>query len=816
MEQTQVAPSRARVVIIGGGIMGSSAAYHLAKSGWRDVVLLEQNEIGAGTTHHAAGMVARTRPNKALTKITRASARLYAALEAETGVPTGWVECGSLLLARTRQRFLSLQHDAALGRLWGIESEEISGAEAARYWPNIRTDDLYGAIWIPEDGKVDPLATARSLAAGARMHGANVIEGVRVTDLVLRNGRVTGVETTTGPVEAEWVILAAGMWSRQLGARAGLHIPLHPVEHIYVHLGPIDGVSDALPCMRDYDETLYFRPDGDGLWLGAFPPVSKPWLRDPIPDDFAFSLLQPEWEIYSHFLHEGIHRFPALAGANRIRFVNGPESFTPDGQYLFGPSPEVDGLFLFCGLNSVGIAQAGGAGERLERWLAQGHAPDDLWLLEPARFRPSQANATYLRTRVVEILGANYTISWPRREWNTARGIRQSPFHTQLAERGAVFGERSGWERPVFFAPDGEAPQPRYSFEKPSWFDLWAAEHRAIREHVALFDHTSFSKFIVRGPDVCRLLNRVSSADVDVPLGNGVYTAMLTDRGTYVSDLVMLRIAEDEYYLVTAPTQQVHDARWIRQCQQNERAELVDVSSALAAIGVHGPRSRELLQMLSPVDFSTEAFPYLTAQEIELGSFVVRAIRISFFGELGWELHVPFEIGSQVFDLLSAAGESLNAAYAGYEALGSLRLEKAYAVWGTDVAEIDTPLEAGHAFLCAWDKAGGFIGREALLRQKEKGVRSRMLSFVIDEPDIVLWGGEPIWRDGAPVGYLTSGSYGHTVEGGIGLGFARADDRATRDWVRSGSWEVEVHGHRIPATAHTRAPYDPGRKRFMT
>jgi 4-methylaminobutanoate oxidase (formaldehyde-forming) len=809
-------PSRARVVIVGGGIMGSSAAYHLAKSGWRDVVLLEQNEIGAGTTHHAAGMMARTRNTEKLTKITDRSSKLYASLEAETGVPTGWVECGSLLLARTRQRFLYLQHAAALARPWGIGAEEISGAEAAQYWPGIRTDDLYGAIWIPEDGKVDPLATARSLAAGARLHGANVIEGARVTDLVRRGDRITGVETNAGPIEAELVILAAGMWSRQLGKRAGLNIPLHPVEHHYAHLGPIEGVSNALPCMRDYDEALYFRPDGDGLWLGAFHPYpfSQPWLTDPVPDDFAFSLLEPVWEEYAHAISEGVHRFPALEHAGRIRFVNGPESFTPDGQYLFGPSPEVDGLFLFCGLNSVGIAQAGGAGETLAEWLGQGYAPDDLWALEPARFRPAQSNTAYLRARVGETLGVAYAIPWPGREWESARGMRKAPFHAQLAARGAVFGERAGWERPVFFAPGGQAPEPRYTFEKPGWFDLWAAEHRVIREHVALFDHTSFAKYVVRGPDACKLLNRVSSADIDLPPGKGAYTTMLTEQGTYVSDLVMLRVAEDEYYLVTAGAQQIHDADWIRKHQDGARAELVDVTSAVAVIGVHGPRSRELLQMLIPADLSTEAFPYLSSRLIEVGPFTVRAIRVSFFGELGWELHIPFEAGSQVFDLLAEAGEALDVAYAGFAALGSLRLEKSYAVWGTDLAVIDTPLEAGHGFLCAWDKPGGFIGREALLRQKEDGVRRRLLTFVLDEPETVLWGGEPIWRDGQPVGYLTSSSYGHTVGAGIGIGFAEANGPANRDWIRSGTWEIETHGHRIPATVHTRAPYDPERERF--
>lgn len=802
-------PARARVVVVGGGIAGASVAYHLAGLGWRDVVLVEQAVIGGGTTHHAAGMVARLRPSRVLTAMTEASARLYAALEAETGVPTGWNACGSLLLARTHERLVSLRRLAALGRLWGIESEELGPADCARHWPGIRTEDLAGGLWVPGDGKVDPLATARSLAEGARRRGVDVREGARVRRLIRRGDRIVGVETEAGAIEAEHVVLAAGMWSRQLGATADVAVPLHAVEHHYLHVGPVEGVHDGLPCMRDYDAGLYFRPDGDGLWLGAFQRRSRPW-HEIAPDDFSMRLLEPDREAFAEPLRAGRHRLPVLERAPEVRFVNGPESFTADDQYFMGPPAGVDGLSLLCGYNSFGIAQSGGAGATLARWIADGRAPGDHWIVDATRILPFQDAGPYLAERTSETLGIAYEMPWPNRQLETARGMRRSPLHDRHLAMGAVMGQRAGWERALWYAREGRPAELTYGWGRTTGFEDVAVECRAARETVAVFDQTSFASYEVRGPDACEALGRLCTADVDVAVGRVVYTALCDERGTFLSDLTVTRLAPDAYHVVTAAAQQAHDADVIRRGLAAARAELVDTTSGWGVLGVMGPRSRDVLATLTTADLSSDAFPFLAARRIAVGPVVALALRVSYVGELGWELHVPTEQLPALWEALEPALRAIGGEPAGYAAMDALRLEKGFGAWGADLSPDDTVLEAGMGFVCAWDKPGGFRGREALLAQRDAGLRRRLVTFVLDDPEPVLWGGEVVLRDGRPVGYLTSGAYGHSLGGGVGMGYvARDDGPADRPWLLGAGYTIDTGDGVVPATAHVRAPWDP-------
>ncbi len=810
-------PPHARVVIVGGGIIGCSAAYHLAKAGWHEVVLLEQNQIAAGTTWHAAGMVTRLRTSHSLAILNDHSAKLYAALEAETGHATGWKQVGSLLLARTGDRLAQLRRAAGLAALFGIDCHEISVQEADQHWPGLRTEDLCGAFWLPGDGRVDPALTARSLAAAAQQQGATVHEDVRVLGLTGKGRRISGARTDQGDVAAETVLLCAGMWTRQLGLEGGVDIPLLPVEHHYAVTEPLAGIEDTYPCSRDYDGAIYFRSEGNRIILGTFQKVTKPWLVDRVPDDFSFRLLDDDWEQFAPALAQGKHRLRVLERARFERFVNGPESFTPDNNFILGPLPARDGLYVAAGFNSAGIACAGGAGWAIAEWIMTGESPMDLWSVDPRRFGAFQNNREYLRTRVAESLGLHYQMAWPAREFETARGIRRSAIHDRLAARGACCGQKFGWERPLWFARDGAPPVLDYSFGRPSWFDNWAAEHRAARERVALFDQSSFAKFILRGSDACALLQWLCGNDVDVPVGRVVYTALLNARGTFESDLTVVRLADDEYYVVTATAQAVRDAdwigRWIR--RRAARTSLVDVTGAYGVLGVMGPLARDLLQPLTDANLSNEAFPFGSGRRIGVGRSTLLAARVTYVGELGWELHVPVEEMTAVFDRLVAAGKPLGLTLAGTTAINSLRMEKSYAAWGAELSTEATPLEAGLGFALAWEKPGGFLGRDALQCQRGEGIRRRLVTFVLDDPEPILWGGEPILRDGRAIGHTTSGSYAHTLGGAIGMGYLTADALIDPSWIAAGRYDIAIAETPAPAQPHLRAPYDPTRRRIL-
>jgi glycine cleavage system T protein len=808
-------PTQARVVIIGGGIVGCSLAYHLAKRGCGDVVLLERRQLTCGTTWHAAGLVGQLRATQNLTRLAQYTAGLYRSLGEETGQETGFKQRGSLALASTQERFEELKRGASMARCFGLEVEVVSPQEARKLWPLMEVDDLVGAVFLPKDGQTNPVDTTQALAKGAKAGGVRIFEDTPVTAILQHNGTVTGVRTGKGEIAAEVVVNCAGMWARDLAGSVGVTLPLHAAEHFYVVTEPIPGLPSTLPVLRDPDSRAYFKEDAGKLLFGWFEAVAKPWGADGIPETFCFDQLPADLEHIEPLLEQAVRRVPTLAKTGIQLFFNGPESFTPDDRYLLGEAPELKNFFVAAGFNSIGIQSAGGAGKVLADWILDGHPPMDLWDVDVRRAMPFQRNRRYLRKRTVETLGLLYDMHWPFRQVESARGIRKSALHDRLAARGACFGELAGWERANWFAPAGVTPEYRYSYGRQNWFEHSAVEHKAVREAVGLFDQSSFAKYVVQGADSERILNRICANDVAVPPGRVVYTQWLNDRGGIEADLTVTREAEDRYLIVTSAASQTRDFTWLkRHIAEDVRAGVVDVTSAYAVLSVMGPRSRDLLQSLTPDDLSNAAFPFGTSREIDLGYARVRATRITYVGELGWELYIPTEFALGVHDAIVAARDAFGLRHAGYHALNSLRIEKAYRHWGHDITEEDTPLEAGLGFAVAWRKPGGFIGHDALLRQKDAGLKRRLVTFALEDTSRMLYHGEPIWRDGTLAGRLTSGMFGHTVGHPVGLGYVEADSQVVTDaFVAQGKFEIEIAGDRIPATATLGALYDPKSER---
>jgi glycine cleavage system T protein len=795
--------------VIGGGIAGCSVAYHLTKLGWRDVLLLERRDLSCGTTWHAAGLVGQLRATQNLTRLAKYGGDLYEKLEAETGQATGFRRPGSLSLARNAERMHELKRLASMARCFDVDVEVITPAEAGRRWPLMRTDDLVGALWLPRDGRTNPIDTTLALAKGARQGGATVLENVAVTGIRVQNGRVAGVTTSSGEVACEVVVNCAGMWARDLGRMAGVTVPLHASEHFYIVTEPMSGVTPDLPVLRDTDGYIYVREEVGGLLMGGFEPVAKPWGMGGIPADFGFSLLPEDWEHFQVLMEQAIIRIPAIETAPVRRHVNGPESFTPDGRYLLGEAPECKGFFVAAGFNSIGIASGAGAGRAVAEWIVGGEPPMDLWDVDIRRVAPFQGNARYLRDRTVEMVGALYAMHWPFLQPVTSRGVRKSVLHDRLAGRGACFGVVMGWERANWYAKPGMEPAYRYSYGRQNWFPCAGEEHRAVREAVGLFDQSSFCKLRLEGPDALAVLQKLCANDVDVSPGRLVYTQMLNARGGIEADLTVTRLAADAFMIVTSAAASTHNAHWIRRHLGESRAVLTDVTSSEAVLGVMGPRSRELLARLTDADLSSAAFPFLTSREIGLASAPVRAARVTYVGELGWELYVPGEFAGGVYDAVVAAGEDLGLRHAGYHAMDSLRIEKAYRSWGHDLGCEDTPLESGLGFVVRWDKRGGFIGRDALLAQREKSLTRRLVVFVLEDAEPLLYHDEPIWRDGALVGRIASGAYGHTIGRSVGLGWVTCPDGVTDAFVTAGRWEIEIACERRRARAQLAPPYDP-------
>jgi 4-methylaminobutanoate oxidase (formaldehyde-forming) len=804
-------PHHTRVVIVGGGIVGCSVAYHLALRGCTDVVLLERRQLTCGTTWHAAGLVGQLRATRNLTRLAQYTTDLFATLEAETEQATGFMQRGSIAIAPNGERFEELKRGASMARLFGLDVEVITPGDIHELVPIARVDDLVGGVLLPNDGQTNPIDTTQALAKGARSRGVRIIEGVKVNRILVEDGRATGVSTDAGDIRADAVVNCAGMWARDLADGAGAVVPLHAAEHFYVVTEQIPELSPTMPVLRDPDGCGYFKEDAGKLLIGWFEPVAKPWGMTSIPESFCFDSLPADYEHIEPLMAAAAHRVPLLAEAGIRLFFNGPESFTPDDRYLLGESPDVRDLFVAAGFNSIGIQSSGGAGKVLADWILDGRPPMDLWDVDVRRMMPFQRNRTYLRDRTVEALGLLYAMHWPYRQPETARGVRRSPVHDRLADRGACFGETAGWERANWFAPEGITPSYEYTYGRQNWFEYSAEEHIATRTAVALFDQTSFAKYQVVGRDAESVLNRICANDVAVPLGKIVYTQWLNENGGIEADLTVTREAEDRYLVVSAAATQVRDLHWLRQhIEPDERAVVVDVTSGSAVFGVMGPNSRQLLQSLTPADLSNEAFPFGTSQEIDLGYARVRAGRVTYVGELGWELYIATEFAAAVFDVIMAAGDPHGLKLAGYHALNSLRMEKGYRHWGHDITPDDTPLEAGLGFCIAWDKPGGFIGRDALARQREAGVGKRLVQFALAGSDKLLYHNEPVWRDGVIVGETSSGMYGHTLEQSLAMGYVANPDGATdAAFVGTGKYEIEVAGERIPALASLQPWYDP-------
>ena len=801
-------PTQARAVIIGGGIVGCSVAYHLTKLGWNDVVVLEQGRLSGGTTWHAAGLVGQLRSHHNMTRLIQYSTELYGALEAETGLATGWKRCGSLTVARTQDRMIQLRRTAALARAFGVEAEVITPAEAGRKWPVMRTDDLIGAIWLPGDGKANPTDLTQALARGARTGGARIFEKTRVTGIAVENGAAAGVRTDAGDVACEVVVNCAGQWARQVGRLANVTVPLHSCEHMYIVTKEIDGVTPDLPVMRDPDGYVYFKEEVGGLVLGGFEPQAKPWGMDGIPADFEFTLLPDDWDQFEILMENGLIRVPALEHAEVRQFINGPESFTPDNNFILGEAPELRHFFVAAGFNSMGIASAGGAGRALAAWIVEGAPAEDLWPVDIRRFAGFEGDDAFLKDRVSEVLGLHYMMPWPLRELEKARPVRRSPVYDRLRAKGACFGSKMGWERANWFATGGAPARMEYSWGRGTWFDRAAEEHRAAREAVAVFDQTSFSKFLLHGGDAEDVVQRLCANDMAVEPGRVVYTGLLNERGGYESDLTVTRLSGDTYFIVSGSAQTTRDLDWIRRSIPPEaRASLTDVTSDYAVFGVMGPSARALLTGVAGADLGNEAFPFATMRDIGIGRAPVRALRVTYVGEMGWELYVPVEFAPAVYDDLVRAGRELGLRDAGYYALDSLRLEKGYRAWGRDIGPDWTPLEAGLAFAVRLDKP--FTGREALVRQRKQGLTQRLVQFVLTDPEPLLFGGELILRDGQSVGEVTSAAYGHTLGRSVALGWVRNADGVDRAYIEAGAYELDVGGERFAATAHLRSPYDP-------
>ena len=810
-------PSHAQIVIIGGGIIGCSVAYHLCKLGLTDVVLLERKSLTSGTTWHAAGLVGQLRATQNLTRLAQYTTTLLQELEAETGQATGFKQTGSLAVANNAERFEELKRGASMAKCFGLEVEVITPGEAAELWPLMNAKDLVGAVYLPGDGQTNPTDTTQAYAKGAKMYGARIFENVKVTDIHQKDGRASGVATEYGDIHSEYVVNCAGMWARQVGRLAGVSIPLHAAEHFYVVTEPISGLASGLPTLRDPGSATYFKEEVGCVLAGFFELQAKPWGRggEAVPEDFAFGTFGEDWGHLEGVFNQAMHRLPALETAGIKLFLNGPESFTPDDRYHLGEAPELKNFYVAAGFNSIGIQSSGGAGKVLAEWIAHGYPPVDLWDVDIRRNRPFQNNRRYLEKRVSETLGLLYDMHWPFRQYATSRNVRMSPLHDRLVAQGACFGEAAGWERANWFAPPGVEPVYQYSYGKQNWFAYSAAEHRAVRENVGLFDQTSFSKFLLQGKDALSVLNRLCGNQIDVAPGKVVYTQMLNERGGVEADVTVTRIAPDCFYIVDAAATQTKTFSYIQShIAADEYAFLTDVTSAYAVLGVMGPNARRLLSSLTDADLSNQAFPFASAQEIDFADASLRAIRITYVGELGWELHIPTEFALSVYDALTQAGHALSLQHCGYHALNSLRIEKGYRHWGHDVTGEETPLEAGLGFAVRLNK-DHFLGREVLLEQKHTGVKKRLVQFALEDPEALLYHNEPIWRDNEIVGFITSGMFGHTLGAAIGLGYVNHADGVTPAYIQSGRYEIEVAGKRIPARASLRPFYDPENERIQ-
>ena len=816
MTQGSDLPSRARVVVIGGGIIGASVAYHLGHMGWgSETLLLERDRLTSGTTWHAAGlMVTFGSFSETSTRMRHYTRDLYTRLEAETGQSTGFAPIGLVEVAADEGRLEEYRRVAAFNRLCGTEVHEISPREVADLFPPARTDDLLAGFYMPQDGRVNPVDATMALAKGARMQGVTILEGTPVLDVLVKDGRVVGVRTERGDIECEYVVNCAGMWARQLAERSGVTVPNQAAEHYYLLTDPIPGLDPDLPVLEDPGSYGYYRPEGDGMMIGLFEPVCAPWHVDAIPEDASFLTLPPDWERMGPYLEKAMARVPASMEVGIRTFFCGPESFTPDLSPVVGESPEVRGYFVAAGLNSIGILTGGGIGRAIATWIVDGLPDIDVTGMNIDRLHPYQLAPEYRATRTVESLGMVYQTHFPGKSMQTARGIKRSPVHDRLAAQGAYFRDVSGWEGADWYAGPGEtAKVEKLTWGRQNWFDTWAREHRAIREGVGLMDMSFMAKFRVQGPDAGAVLDRMSTNRVDGEPGVITYTQWLNDGGTLEADLTVTKFGEGDFLVVASDTAHRHVETMLKRALEGHRGWVTDVTSGLAQINIQGPRSRELLQSLTQADLGNDAFPFRAAREIDLGFARVLCARITYLGELGYELFVPAEQTAYVYDLVTEAGAAYDLAHVGLKALSSLRMEKAYRDFGHDIDNTDSPLEVGLGFTIDWDK--DFVGRQAVTAVKESGPLMRRLAQVrILDPEPLMFHGEVVYRDGVPVGYVRAASYGHTLGGAVGLAMIETGEPVTPEVINSGTWEIDVAGVRYPAVASLRPMYDPDNARI--
>lgn len=810
-------PNTAKAVIIGGGIIGCSTAYHLAKLGWTDTVLLERKKLTSGTTFHAAGLVGQLRSNANITQLLGYSVELYKSLEAETGLGTGWKMNGGLRLACNEERWIEVKRQATTAHSFGLEMELLTPKEAQDLWPLMNIDDVIGAAFMPTDGQANPSDITQALAKGARMAGASIFEDTKVTDLEFDKGKIKAVITEHGRIECEVVVVCAGQWTRDFAKRFGVNVPLVSMEHQYMVTDMIEGMPKNLPTLRDPDRLTYYKEEVGGLVMGGYEPNPIPWAVDGIPKGFHYSLLESNFDHFEQIMELSLGRVPALESVGIKTLTNGPESFTPDGNFIIGEAPELKNFFVGAGFNAFGIAAGGGAGMALAEWVKAGEPPYDLWSADIRRFGSPHFDTDWVRTRTVEAYGKHYTMGWPHEENESGRPCRKSPLYEILKGQGACFGEKLGWERPNWFADPskGEAPKDVYSFGRQNWFDAVGREHKAVREAAVLFDQSSFAKFALKGPDAAAALSWIAANDVDKPVGSLVYTQMLNDKGGIECDLTVTRIADDEFYIVTGTGFATHDFDWIkRNIPEGLNCQLFDITSSMSVLSLMGPEARNILEKVTSSDVANEGFKFGTIRTIGIAGCPVKALRVTYVGELGWELHLPVEYATTVYNTLMQAGGEHGLINAGYRAIESCRLEKGYRAWGADIGPDHTPLEAGLGWAVKMRKDIAFKGRDAIAGQQVNGVRKMLACFTVDDPDVVLLGRETIYRNGEKVGWLASGGFGYTINKSIGYGYVRNPDGVDAKYVTEGHYELEVATKRIKCGVHLQPLYDPNMSRI--
>ncbi len=810
-------PSEARVVIIGGGVSGCSVAYHLAERGWTDIVLLERKKLTCGTTWHAAGLIGQLRPNQNMTRLAKYSADLYGRLEAETGVATGLKVTGSLTVALTEHRREEILRQASLARAFDVEVEEVSPDTAKELCPYLTTEDVVSAVYLPGDGQSDPANIAMALARGAKMKGAQIVEGVKVTAVKDNGASVTGVDYvaedgTAGHIKTQHVVNCGGMWGRDLAAQSGVTLPLHACEHFYLLTEPVEGLT-GMPVLRVPDECAYYKADAGKMMLGAFEPKAKPWGMQGIPDDFEFDSLPEDFDHFEPILEQAMHRMPLFETAGVHTFFNGPESFTPDDKYYLGEAPVLKNYWVAAGYNSIGIVSSGGAGMALAAWMDEGKPPFDLWDVDIRRAQPFQRNRKYLRERVTETLGLLYADHYPFRQVETARGVRRSPIHEHLKGEGAVFGETAGWERANWFAEPNQKRAYEHDWHRQNWFENQKSEHMAMRTGVGMLDMSSFGKIRVEGPGALSFIQRVFAGDVDKPVGTITYGQMLNEHGGIECDLTVTRLSDTAFLLVVPAATVQRDLAWLNRHLDDDVAVILDVTASEACFPIMGPKARDLLRAVSPDDFSNDAFPFGTAREIEFGLGLARAHRISYVGELGWELYVSVDQAAHVFETIHEAGADHGLKLCGLHAMDSCRIEKAFRHFGHDITDEDHVVDAGLGFAVKTKAKESFIGRDAVIRKREEGPSRRMLQFKLTDPEPMLFHNEALVRDGEIINIVTSANYGHALGGAIGMGYVPCEGESAEQ-VLASTYEIEIAGTRVAAEASLAPMYDPKAERM--